>query len=171
MLYTQNLPERNLYLKIILYTIGLFLLQANWVSCFTYLGMRVDLLLPLAFGVALRKPPIAGLAWAFIWGYIMDVLSGKLWGFHVVSYMLTAVLVYLGSQRMEFQNITYQVVFLGLCSIAQSVVLGLFMLIGHSSNDVLSPGLWVGLAVRSLIMIVLCPLIIHPLREMKKVGF
>lgn len=171
MLHTQNLPARDGYLKIAAYTLALFILQAVWVSRIPYAGMRVDLLLPVMFGVALRKPPHAGLLWAFAWGYVIDVFSGKLWGFHVVSYVLTASLVYVGAQRIEFQNTGYQVVFMGLCSIGQSAVLGLFLWVSFSSSHVLSPALCASLVVRSLIMIVLCPLIIRPLREAKKVAF
>jgi rod shape-determining protein MreD len=157
--------------RIAVYTFVLFLLQAQWASRMYYPAMRVDLLLPLMFGIALTQPPIACLSWAFAWGFVLDVFSGKFWGFHVVSYVITACTVYLGSQKMELHNPLYQMIFMGLCALGQSAVLGLFLWAEPSTSYLLSPSIWISLGMRSALMLLLCPLIIYPIRRNRKSSF
>ncbi|MGD9506310.1 MAG: rod shape-determining protein MreD [Syntrophobacteraceae bacterium] len=167
----QNSSTFGYLAKAAFYTFILFLVQARWVSGFSHPAMRIDLLLPLMFGVALKQSPVTSLSWAFAWGYVMDVFSGKFWGFHVVSYVVTVCMVYLGSQRLEFHNPLYQTVFMGLCALGQSVVLGLFLWAEPSSNYIWSAPLWASLGARSLLMLLLCPIIIYPIRAGRKFVF
>lgn len=159
------------FLRINACTLGLFLAQAQWFSRMSYPCLRIDALLPLMFGVALKQPPLVSVLWAFAWGYVMDLFSGKFWGFHVVSYVATVCMVYLGSHKIEFYNPLYQMVFMGVCSLGQSAVLGLFLWADPASNYFVSLAEWWDLIIRSVLMLLICPGIVYLLGENRKIAF
>lgn len=148
------------------YTLFLLLAQALWVARLPYPALRVDLLLPLMLRLAVEWPPVASFIWAAAWGYVMDVLSGQFWGFHVGSYMVTACLVTLASERLEFDNLAYQVAFVGLCAFGQAVALGLFLTLSPAVTD-LSSSVWISLLGRGLAITFVAPLVIWPVSWMR----
>ena len=149
----------------VLYTLILFLIQAQWICRLPYLGMRVDLLLPVTFGVALDWPFLPGLLWACVWGYIADTLSGKLLGFHVLSYVVAVCLVNVSADRFELDNPLYQMGLVGGCAVGQALVLGLFLILDPAGSS-LTLSAWQNLFLRSIFMTLVTPFVIFPL-----VGF
>ena len=152
------------------YTLGLLVLQAVWVSRLPYPAMRADLLLPLMFGLAITWPPLASLSWAFIWGFVVDTLSGKFWGFHVGSYVVAVCLVNAASEKFELQNPLYQMLLVGLGAFGQSLSLCLFLLLEpYTMADL--PSMWKELIIRSFFIMLLAPFIIYPIRNVRGMLF
>lgn len=167
--YLRSANQWGHYVKVTAYTFLLALIQALWIARLPYADLRGDLLLPLMFGVAIEWPPILSIFWAFLWGFAMDTFSGKFWGFHVGSYVVAACLVNIATEKFEFQNPLYQMSFVGVCALGQSMVLGLFLLFEPSGTLVVA-ATWKSLVIRSVMMTLLCPLIIHPIWNTKRNG-
>jgi rod shape-determining protein MreD len=165
--YVRSTIQWQHFLKVSGYTFFLALVQALWIARLPYTGLRTDLLLPLMFGVAIEWPPVLSIFWAFLWGFAMDTLSGKFWGFHVGSYVVAACVVNISSEKFEFQNPLYQMSFIGLCALGQSMVLGFFLLFEPSGSLVVA-STWKNLLIRSVMMMVLCPLIVYPIWSTKR---
>lgn len=156
-------------LWILLYTLFLVVLQALWIARLSYTAMRADLLLPLMLGVATVWSAPASLAWAFVWGFVLDVLSGKFWGFHVGAYVVAVCLVNATSEKIELENPIYQMLFVGVCALGQSIVLGFFLLLEpYSLVDVAL--IWKDLIIRCLFIMLLSPFVIYPVREIGRAG-
>jgi rod shape-determining protein MreD len=157
------------FVKIFLYTFLLVVVQAHWVARMPHPALRIDLLLPLMFGIAAEWSPASSLLWALVWGYALDALSGKFWGFHIGSYVLAICLVNVASEKLEFQNPLYQMTFVGTCALAQSLALGIFLFF-ESAESYGGVANWVNLLFRSMITTVLAPLIIYPVFKGDKVS-
>lgn len=151
----------------ILYTLLIFVVQAQWIVRLPLLGMRVDLLLPVTFGVALQWPLLPGLLWACVWGYIADTLSGKLLGFHVLSYVVAVCLVNVSAERFELDNPLYQMGLVGGCAVGQAVVLGMFLFL-DPAGSALTLSSWQSLILRSIVMTLVAPFIIYPLAGLSR---
>jgi len=158
----MNLISWRYLLKVTLYTLFLLLLQSFWVSRFSYSELRIDLLLPLMFGVAVEWSPVLSIVWASLWGFVADTLSGKFWGFHVGSYVVAICLVNIMAERFEFHNPLYQMLFVGACALGQSVALALFLLV-ETPEQIAMPSIYAHLLVRSVITMLLAPLITYPI--------
>ena len=165
--YVRSTTQWQHFVKVTGYTVLLALVQGLLVVRLPFPGLRGDLLLPLMFGVAVEWPPLLSIFWAFLWGFAMDTLSGKFWGFHVGSYVVAVSLVNLATEKFEFRNPLYQMSFIGVCALGQSLVLGLFLLFEPSGSLVLV-ATWESLAVRSVMMMILCPLIVLPIWNKKR---
>lgn len=157
------------FLWVVLYTLFLVVLQALWIVRLSYPAMRADLLLPLMFGVATVWSAPASLVWAFVWGFVLDVLSGKFWGFHVGAYVAAVCLVNVTSEKIEMDNPVYQILFVGVCALGQSAALGFFLLLEPSSLVDMAP-IWKDLIIRCLFIMFLSPFIIYPIREIGRAG-
>jgi len=164
----KNPSQLQQILRVLAYTLLLLFLQAIWVSRLPYSAMRVDLLLPLMFGVAIVWPPLASLAWAFFWGFAVDTLSGKFWGFHVGSFVVAVCLVYVAAEKFELQNPLYQMLLVGFCALGQSAALGLFLLL-EPYNVVAASTIWEELLIRSLFTMLLSPFIIYPIADAQSI--
>lgn len=156
---------RNLF-KIAGYTLLLFLLQTYLVARLPYRALRVDLLLPVMVGVALKLSPVMSLVWAFICGYMVDVLTGKFWGLHIGTYVITVRLVQLTTQKVEFYNPFYQMLFVLVCILGQSALLGLILWI-KSPALFMMDSFFEHLEIRSLLTMLLTPLIVSPLLRIR----
>jgi rod shape-determining protein MreD len=117
-------------------------------------------------GLALKLSPTEGLLGAFIWGYIMDVFSGKFLGLHVGTYLIVVRSVHATMQKIEFHNPFYQMSFILLCVLGQSIVLGLFLWIKAPVPLVMESFLK-NLGIRSLITTILTPLVVSPILRMR----
>jgi len=148
-------------LRVVLYTLSIFLVQAVWVPRLPYPAVRVDLLLPVMLGVAMEWSLVGGLVWAVLWGYVLDMLSGKFWGFHVLSYVVAVCVVHISLEKFEFRNPLYQMVVVGGCALGQGVVLWLYLLV-EPQTPPLDPRVWQSLVIRSVFMGIMAPLLIHP---------
>jgi cell shape-determining protein MreD len=120
------------------------------------------------FGVAMEWSPLMGLLWALIWGYVMDTLAGEFWGFHVGSYVVAICLVNIAAERFEFYNVLYQLAFVGVCALGQSVALGLFLSLASSGGEGMVWSMWASLLMRALLITALAPMILHPFGKMQK---
>ncbi len=152
------------YFWVAVYTLILLLLQAQWISRLPYHAFRADLLLPLMFGIAVEWPPLLSLLWACVWGYAVDALSGKFWGFHVGSYVVAVCMVNIAVEKFEFHNPLYQVSFVGVCALGQSAALGLYL----CCEPVSIASMWISLVIRSMVTMALAPFIIYPVWNMNK---
>ena len=150
-----------------LYTFSLLLLQSCWVSRLSYSELRIDLLLPLMFGVAVEWSPVLSIVWALVWGFVGDTLSGKFWGFHVGSYVVVICLVNITADRFEFHNPVYQMLFVGACALGQSVALGLFLLV-EAPEQLTMTSIYVGLLLRSVVTMLLAPIITYPVWNIRE---
>lgn len=160
----NNKSKMRQFLLVSAYTFFLLILQSLWISQMSYPAMRADLFLPLMLGIATIWPPLASLAWAFLWGFVADNLAGKFWGFHVGSYVVTVCLVYAASEKFELQNPLYQMLLVGICATGQSLVLGLFLWMEPHSLIEIS-AIWQDLVVRSLFIMLLSPFVIYPVSD------
>lgn len=157
------------FFKVSAYTFFLLLVQAIWVARLPYPALRADLLLPMMFGIAVEWSPPLCIAWALSWGFVMDALSGEFWGFHVGSYVAAICLVNITVERFEFQNPLYQMAFVGLCALGQSVALGVY-LIFSPSGAVSVASVWMSLAIRAIFIAVLAPFLIYPIWNSRRGG-
>jgi rod shape-determining protein MreD len=146
--------------KLLTYSLGLFLVQENFVSHLPHQVLRVDILLLFIMGLALQLPLFLSIAWAMLVGYAADVFSGQFWGFHVCSYIFAVFLVTTILQKLELNHFFYQMLLAGCCTLFQSFLLvGFLWFTGQALF--LSWSLWATLGVRLLLMMVLAPVIVH----------
>ncbi len=157
------------FLRVFAYTFILLMVQVHWVSRLPAQALRIDLLVPLMFAVSLLWPPLAGLFWAFFWGFVLDVLSGKFWGFHVGTYVITCCLVTVTMDRLEMANPFFHLLFIGLISLGQSLVLGFFLWF-EGGETVLLQEIWWSLLGRSAVMTLSAIFIVHPLWKLSARG-
>jgi len=153
-------------LKVAAYTFVLFFVQTHWIARLHYRALRVDLLIPAMVGIALLTSPVKGLAAAFLWGYIVDVLSGKFWGLHIGTYMTVVLLVHVMEHQIQFRNPLYQMSLILFCVLAQSFALGLYLWI-KAPNPFLMEAFLRNLVVRSLLTTALTPLIVLPILKIR----
>jgi rod shape-determining protein MreD len=165
--YSKSAPYWQFSYRLVIYTFSLLLVQALWVSQLPYPPLRADLLLPLMLGIALEWSPLPGFFWAFLWGFVMDTFSGRFWGLHVGSYVVVVCLVHIASERLELYNPVYQMAFVGLCALGQSVVLCTFLMLEPSGTLTLE-ATWIGILIRALFIMLLTPFILFPIWHTKK---
>ncbi len=80
---------------------------------------RIDLFLYLVVCSAPLMKPINHLFFAIAIGYFLDVLSGRLWGFHIATYVFAVAFIRITSDKADMMSIPFQVILVGLCSILQ----------------------------------------------------
>jgi rod shape-determining protein MreD len=148
--------------KVIMYAIGLLLLQIHFVSRLPYQSLRIDLLLLLIVALTVELPFSVSITAAICVGFVVDVCSGRFWGLHVTSYVITVVLVSKVLLRFEMQNPLYQMVVTGCCGLIQGGLLVVFFWMDQQI-PALSYTMVASLVVRSLVMMVVAPIVIHAL--------
>lgn len=149
-------------IKFMLYGLFALVLQAHVVSRLPYPALRIDLLLPLMFVVAVEWSPLSGVLWAGLLGFAADNFSGEFWGLHVGSFIATVCLVNMASERFDCSNPAYQMGLVGVCALGQSVALGLFLSYVPMEAHVLT-SIWIDMGVRTLLAASTAPLLILPL--------
>jgi rod shape-determining protein MreD len=147
----------------------LLALQAQIIPQLPYAALRVDLLLPLMFAVAVEYSPLTGVLWAGALGFMVDVFSGEFWGLHVGSYVVTVCLVHMASDSFDWHNPAYQMGLVGLCALGQSVALGLFFSYVPMDSATLT-SIWISLSIRTLVSATIAPLLIYPLLSGQTIG-
>lgn len=148
--------------KVTLYTIFVLALQAHLIPRLPYPALRIDLMLPLMFAVAVEWSPAAGVLWACLWGFVVDNFSGEFWGLHVGSYAVAVCLVNLASDKFDRRNPAYQMGLVGLCALGQSIALGLFLSFVPMDFPSLSY-IWISLGIRTLLSVTVAPFLIYPI--------
>jgi len=147
-------------IKTTLYSLFVLTLQAHLIPRLPYPALRVDLFLPLMFAIAVEWPPLAGVLWAGFLGFVVDNFSGEFWGLHVGSYTVTVCLVNMASERFDCCNPAYQMGLVGLCSLGQSIALGLFLSFVPMDVPELN-SIWIGLGIRTLLSVTIAPFLIY----------
>lgn len=106
-----------------LMAIIIILLFCQWLMAYLALPLyaRVDLFLYLIVGVAPIFKPIHHMFFAVAIGYLLDALSGRLWGFHIATYVCAVALVHLTADEMEMKSLPYQIVLTALCAALQEL--------------------------------------------------
>lgn len=148
--------------KVVMYAIGLLLLQIHLVSRLPYQSVRIDLLLLLVVALGVELPVVVGVTTAMCLGFVVDVCSGRFWGLHVTSYVVTVLVVSKVLLRFEMENPLYQMAVTGCCGLIQGGLLIAFFWLDRQ-GEVLTNSLVASLVVRSLLMMVLAPLLIPTL--------
>jgi rod shape-determining protein MreD len=154
------------FIKITLYTLFVLALQAYLIPRLPYPALRVDLILPLMFAIAVEWSAPAGVLWAGFWGFIVDNFSGEFWGLHVGSYAVTVCLVNLASERFDRRNPAYQMGLVGLCALGQSIALGLFLSFVPMDLPSLT-SIWISLGVRTALSVTIAPFLIYPMLNLR----
>ncbi len=147
------------------YALLVLLVQVQWVEHLKWAFFKVDLVLPVAFQVALFNPLPAALAWSLGLGFVVDTLSGKLWGLHMGTYCLAAGLYHVAAERLEMTNPVYQILCIGFCGLVQSVILGSYLQ-WTSVFPEWQATVWPGLFLRTAGTMVLAPAVMFPLRRL-----
>ena len=149
-------------IKFTLYSLFMLALQAHLIRRLPYEALRIDLLLPVMFAIAVESSPLAGVFWAGLFGFIVDNFSGEFWGMHVGSFIVTVCLVNMASEKFDWRNPAYQMGLVGLCALGQSVALGLFLF--FTPLDLPPPtSIWISLGIRALLSAAVAPFLIYPL--------
>lgn len=149
-------------IKFALYSIIALALQAHLIQRLPYAAMRIDLLLPIMFAVAVEWPPLTGVLWAGLLGFVMDNFSGEFWGLHVGTFTVTVCLVNLTLERFDWRNPAYQMGLVGLCALGQSAALGLFLSFAPMDPPALA-SIWVCMSIRTLLSAAVAPFMIYPI--------
>jgi rod shape-determining protein MreD len=149
-------------IKISIYTLFIVALQAHLITRLPFPALRIDLLIPVMFAVAVEWSPLGALFWACLWGFVADNFSGEFWGLHVGSYAVTVCLVYLASDRFDRRNPGYQMGLVGVSALLQSVALGLFLSFVPMDLPSLT-SIWISLGIRTLFSVTMAPFLIYPL--------
>jgi rod shape-determining protein MreD len=149
-------------IKFFLYTVIVLVLQAHFVQRLPYEALRVDLLLPVMFAIAVECSPLTSVFWAGILGFMADNFSGEFWGMHVGSFILTVCLVNMASERFDWRNPAYQMGLVGLSALVQSMALGLFL--SFTTVDMaVTTSFWISLCLRALLSATIAPFLIYPI--------
>ena len=137
-------------------------LQAHLIDRLPYPALRVDLLLPVMFAIAVECSPLAALLWAGVLGFVVDNFSGEFWGMHVGSYTITVCLVHMASEKFDWRNPAYQMGLIGVCAFGQSLALGFFLC--FVPMDVPEQTvIWISLGIRTLLSATIAPFLIYPM--------
>jgi rod shape-determining protein MreD len=148
--------------KVVMYAFGLFLLQIHFVSRLPYESLRIDVLLLLMVALALELPFAGSITSALCLGYMVDVFCGRFWGLHVITYVITVLVVSKVLLRFEMQSPLYQMAVTAVCGLLQGCVLMLFLWMNRQ-GELLTGTLMASLVARSLVMMVLAPVLLHSL--------
>ena len=156
-------------IKFMLYCLLVLAAQAHLIDRLPYAGLRVDLLLPVMFAIAVEFSPLPGVLLGGLLGFVVDNFSGEFWGLHVGSFVITVCLVNMASERFDWRNPAYQMGLIGLCALGQSIALGLFLSFVPLDDPALTT-IWTGLGVRTLLSAIIAPFLIYPILNTRKYG-
>lgn len=151
--------------KIIKFTLYCFLVlafQAHFIDRLAYPGLRIDLLLPVMFVVAVEFSPLTGVLIGAFLGFLIDNFSGEFWGLHVGSFVVTVCLVNMACEKFDWRNPAYQMGLIGVCALGQSIALGLFLSFVPLDAPALT-SIWTGLGIRALVSAISAPFLIYPI--------
>jgi len=113
----------------------LLLLFCQWFMAYLALPLyaRIDLFLYLIVGVAPVLTPIYHLLFAVLTGYILDTLSGRLWGFHIATYICAVAFVHLAADETEVKSLPYQIILTAVCVAIQEVFILVYAVNSYES--------------------------------------
>ncbi len=117
----RQVPIRDsrVALRVCLATLILLFFQWIMAYCVVPVYARVDLFLYLVVSIAAVMKPLGHLLFAIVLGYLLDTLSGRLWGFHIATYVCAVAFIHLTSNRAEMRSLLYQLILTGFCALIQ----------------------------------------------------
>ena len=102
-----------------------------------YIGIpvsfRIDLFLYLIVGVAPLLKPLHHFFLAIALGYLLDGLSGRLWGFHIATYVCAVAFIHLTAEEMEMRSLPYQIILTAICATIQELFILVYTLNSYDS--------------------------------------
>lgn len=101
----------------------ILLLQSTIVSYITYGLPQPELLLVILAHAAIYRRGREGLTLALLFGYLMDLFSGRPFGTYLFSYVLLLLLARVLSTRMLVQARWMQLLFVGALSLVGELIL------------------------------------------------
>lgn len=129
--------------------------------------LRLDLILVLIIHASFARGLQAGLSVALLGGVLADVGSPSgVGGFHLLLYLLLALVGSLLWQNLNLQSHRYRAIFLGVCSLIQG---GGLWIVLKLHNPYLAGGLHLlkTLAGRTTLMVLLGPLLLYGLEKLE----
>lgn len=112
----------------ILGIIGLVLLQTTLLNSITIMGIKPDLALIVVYFVGLFGGEMRGAMTGLALGYLMDLLSGGMWGIHLVTKPTLGFLAGLLGRTLVNVRVFFTGAIISLCSVVQGFV---FLLISY----------------------------------------
>jgi cell shape-determining protein MreD len=118
------------------------------------LNFRVDLFLYLIVGVAPFIKPLHHFFLAIALGYLLDGLSGRLWGFHIATYVCGVAFIHLTAEEMEMRSMPYQVILTAICAIIQALFVLVYAVNSYDGFPNVLDFVWSVLATRFAVTII-----------------
>jgi rod shape-determining protein MreD len=118
-------------MKPILYVlgiIGIILLQTTLLNFITIVGIKPDLALIVVYFVGLFGDEIRGVVTGLTLGYFMDLLSGGVWGIHLVTKSILGFLAGLLGRTLVNVKAVFTGMIISLCSAVQGLI---FLLVSY----------------------------------------
>ncbi|SFM99104.1 hypothetical protein [Thermodesulforhabdus norvegica] len=110
-------------------TIVFFLvLYLSWLVAYLHVpaSIRPDLFFYFVVALGFMLPPLAHLIVAVAVGYFVDTLAGKLWGFHVASYVIIASIMRVSSDHMDIYSPFFHAVLIVAYVTLQQIFIALY---------------------------------------------
>ncbi len=120
-------PYGALIFVLFAYSLLIFVVDTVLVAGLPWRWTRADLMMAVCVEVAGRYPFWGAILWSLLWGYVSDVFQGRLWGVHVVSYVLVVILHRLWSAQMDTGSMFYRMLLVGLGVVVQSLMSALIV--------------------------------------------
>ncbi|SMC28005.1 hypothetical protein SAMN02746041_03149 [Desulfacinum hydrothermale DSM 13146] len=114
------------------YTFLVFLIQVRIFAQLDSPYWRINVMVPLCVEIASLFPLGGALAWAFVWGYVVDVFSGRFWGGQVGTFLFAVGLQAVVARHLDLERLLYRMVVAGVCVVLQGLMLaGVALGVGH----------------------------------------
>lgn len=89
-------------------------------------GLRPDLFLYPLLALGFILSPFAHLVSAVAIGYVVDTLAGRLWGFHVATYVIISSIMHATSEQVDIHSSFYQILLIGCYVMLQQFCIFLY---------------------------------------------
>ncbi len=154
--------------KLFIAFIGATVFHWAFATAFANIGIQVSVMLVFVVAVCTLLKPAYGYPVAFLCGLFLDFFGTKLFGNNAFTFCMVALLVYLISERFDFESILPQMVTVFCLSVFAVVFNALLLRIFTSSA--MWQGVW-SLLAGSMINALMAPVLFIVLRLMLSKGF
>jgi rod shape-determining protein MreD len=131
-------------MKPLLYIFGalsIILLQTTLLNFTTIMGIKPDLALIVVYFVGLVGGEIRGAMTGLALGFLMDLMSGGVWGIHLATKSTLGFLAGLLGRTLLNVKVVFTGVIISLCSIVQGLI---FLLVSYVTIAPENPGALLG---------------------------
>jgi rod shape-determining protein MreD len=122
-------------MKPILYFFGvicLILLQTTFLESITIMGVKPDLVLIVIYFVGLLGGEVRGAMAGLALGYLMDLMSGGVWGIHLATKLTLGFLAGLLGRTLVNMKVIFTGGIIGVCSVVQGLI---FLLVSSLTSE------------------------------------